>query len=114
MCKQLRQLLDDMQRRKYSRPYLAVELEHLLVGQSEEVGALELQDDGPDGVVDVKARPGGLAVQVVAGAPVQLHDGPLDAELKHLLLVGEGGLAAARVDGRFLTVLVLHPLVRIE
>lgn len=78
--------------------YLSVELIHLLVGQREEVGALELQHNGSDRVIDVEPRSGGFADQMVAGAPVQLHDGPLDAQLKDVLLVGEGGLAAARVD----------------
>lgn len=92
-------------------PHLEVELVHLLIGQREEVCTLELQHYGPDGVVDVEPRPGGLAVQMVVGAPVQLHDGPLDAQLKDVGPVGEGGLTAAGVDGALCAVLVLHPLL---
>lgn len=95
------------------RPYFTVELEHLLISQCEEVGTLELQHYSSDSVVDVKSRSGGPADQVVGRTPVQLHDGSLNAQLEDILLVGEGGLAAAGVDGRLLTVLVLHPLLKL-
>ena len=97
---------------KHHGPYLEVELVHLLIGQCEEVGTLELQHYGSDGVIDIKSRPRGLAVQMVVGAAVQLHDGSLDAQLKDFRPVGEGGLTAAGVDRALGAVLVLHPLFK--